>query len=85
MKLVWCKVEEESKDPEPLRMEHFIFPLGTWLIGILLSVLCLIVEIIFHCVRKRQTDVPLAGLGDPGVAQSTKESEVELISDVEDI
>ena len=62
-------------------MEHFIFPLGAWLIGILLSVLCLIVEIIFHCLRRSKTDVPLE---EPGVAQSTPESEDRHNRDFED-
>ena len=76
--------EEEDDDPEPLRMEHFYFPLGTLLIGLLLSVFCLLAEIIFHYLRKSKTDVPLAVLEEPGVAQSNTESEEGHSSDVED-
>ena len=66
-------------------MEHFYFPLGTWLIGLFLSVFCLLAEIIFHCLRKSKTDVPLAVLEEPGVAQSNTESEDGDNSDVGDI
>lgn len=77
--------EEEDEDPKPLRMEHFYFPLGTWLIGLFLSVFCLLAEIIFHCLRKSKTDVPLAVLEEPGVAQSNTETEDGHNSDVGDI
>ena len=77
--------EEEDEDPFPLRMEHFYFPLGTWLIGLFLSVFCLLAEIIFHCLRKPKTDVPLAVLEEPGVAQSNTELEDGHNSDVGDI
>ena len=63
-------------------MEHFYFPLGALLVGILLSLFCFIVEIIFHYLRRSMTDVPLE---EPGVAQSTPESEDEHNSNVEDI
>ena len=62
---VGFKEEEEDDDPEPLRMEHFYFPFGALLIGLLLSVFCLIVEII--CLRKSKTDVPRAVLEEPDV------------------
>ena len=78
-------VEEEDEDPKPLRMEHFYFPLGTWLIGILLSVFCFIVETIFHCLGKSKTNVPTAVHQEPGVNLSIPESEVEHNSDVGDI
>ena len=78
--------EEVYEEPvEPLRMEHFYFPLGTWLIGLFLSVFCLLAEIIFHCLRKSKTDVPLAVLEEPGVAQSNTELEDGHNSDVGDI
>ena len=38
--------------PEPLRMEHFHFPLGLWFVGILISLLFFIAEIIKHRLRK---------------------------------
>ena len=73
--------EEEDDDPKPLRMEHFYFPLGTLLIGLLLSVFCLLAEIFFNCLRKCKTDVSMAGLKEPGVTQS----EDGHSGDVEDI
>ena len=54
---VFFKEEDPDDEPEPLRIEHFYFPLGLLLMGILLSVLCLIVEIIIHCTRKSKTKV----------------------------
>ena len=77
--------EEEDDDPEPLRVEHFYFPLGTLLVGLLLSVFCLLAEIIFNCLRKSKTNVSMAKLEEPGVTQSTTESEVGYSGDVEDI
>ena len=62
---VLFKVEKEEDGPEPLRMEHFYFPLGLWLTGLLLSAFFLLAEIIIHRRRKSQTQV----------AQSTPESE----------
>ena len=79
---VGFKEEEEDDDPEPLRIEHFYFPLGALLIGLLLSVFCFIVEIIFHCLRRSKTDVPLE---EPGVAQSTPELEDGNNRDIVDI
>ena len=79
---VHFKEEELDDEPRPLKMEHFYFPLGALLVGILLSLFCFIVEIIFHYLRRSMTDVPLE---EPGVAQSTPESEDEHNSDVEDI
>ena len=78
---VHFKEEELDDEPKPLKMEHFYFPLGVLLVGILLSVFCFVVEIIFHCLRRSKTDVPLE---EPGVAQSTPESEDRHNSDVED-
>ena len=53
-------------------MEHFHLPLGMWMVGILISLLCFIAEIIKH----RKTNVPEARLEDPTtVTQSTAESE----------
>ena len=49
--------EEEEDEPKPLRMEHFYFPLGLWLVGLLLSAIVLLAEIIIHCRRKSHTDV----------------------------
>ena len=67
--------EKEDDEPEPLRMEHFYFPLGLWVVGILLSVLCLLAELIIHRLRKSKTDIPKARLEEPGVTQSTPQSE----------
>ena len=41
-------VEIETDDPEPLRMEHFHLPLGIWMVGILISLLFFVAEIIKH-------------------------------------
>ena len=59
---------EEDDDPEPLRMEHFYFPGGLWLMGILLSVLGFLAEIVTHRPRKSKSDVPVE---EPGVTQFT--------------
>ena len=67
---VGFKEEPEDDDPEPLRMEHFHLPLGIWMVGILISLLCFIAEIIKH----RKTTVPMASL-EPSVTQTTAESE----------
>ena len=79
------KVEEEDAEPEPLRMEHFYFPLGLWLVGILLSVFCLLAEIIIHRLGKSKTDIPKERLEEPGVTQSTPQSEDGQNSNVEDL
>ena len=75
--------EEPDDEPEPLRMEHFYFPLGLWVVGILLSVLCFIAELIIHRLRKSKTDIPKARLEEPGVTQSTPQSEDGHNSDVD--
>ena len=41
-------VKIETDEPEPLRMEHFLFPLGIWMVGIVISLLFFIAEIIKH-------------------------------------
>ena len=81
MSVVTVHFEEESEDDSigPLRMEHFRLPIGLWLVGLVISVLCLLAEIIYH----RMTDVPIAM--QPRVTQSTPELEVEHNSHVEDI
>ena len=76
--------EEPDDEPEPLRMEHFYFPLGLWLVGILLSVFCLLAEIIIHRLGKSKTDIPNTRLEEPGVTQSTPGSEDGHNSNVED-
>ena len=63
----------EDDGPEPLRMEHFYFPLGLWLAGLLLSAIFLLAEIIIHRRRKSQTEVAM--MRQPSVTQSTPESE----------
>ena len=77
---VGFKAEEEDDNPEPLRMEHFYFPIGLWLVGILLSVFCLLAELFIHRLRKSKTDVPIE---EPDVTQSTPELEVQHNSDVD--
>ena len=77
--------EQPDDDPMPLKREHFYFPLGLWLVGILLSAFCLLAEISIHRLRKSETDIPMARLEEPDVTQSTLESEDGHNSDVEDI
>ena len=59
---VHFKEEPEDDKPEALRMEHFHLPLGMWMVGILISLLCFLAEIIKH----RKTNVPMARL-EPSV------------------
>ena len=63
--------EEPDDDPVPLKMEHFYFPLGMWLVGILLSAVFLLAEIIIHRLRKPKTDIAIAKVEEPSVTQST--------------
>ena len=79
------KEYKEKAKLEPLRMEHFYFPLGLWLVGTLLSVFCLLAEVTIHRLRKSKTDLPKARLEEPGVTQLTPESEDGHISNVENI
>ena len=45
--------EEEEEEPlEPLRMEHFWFPLGLLLGGLVLSTIFFIFEIIIKCMQR---------------------------------
>ena len=55
---VGFKQEPEDDKPEPLKMEHIHLPVGLWCVGTLISLLCLIAEIIIH----RKTDVTIARL-----------------------
>ena len=64
---VGFKEEKEDDDPEPLRMEHFYFPLGLWLGGLILSAIFLLAEIIIHRRRKSKNDVAIAKLEEPKV------------------
>ena len=50
--------EPEDDEPEPLRMEHFYFPLGLWLAGLGLSIIFLLAEISFFswCSRGRTVE-----------------------------
>ena len=69
------KVEEEDAEPEPLRMEHFYFPLGLWLAGLLISAIFLLAEIIIHRRRTSQTEVAMLRLEEPSsVTKSRLES-----------
>ena len=63
------KVEKEDAGPKPLRMEHFYFPLGMWLVGILLSVFSFLAEIIIHRLGKSKTNIP--NTTSPSVTQSS--------------
>ena len=76
---VGLKEEKEDDEPEALRMEHFYFPLGLWLGGLILSAIFLLIEIMLHRRRKSQTDVARARLEEPSVTQSdTEGAEVDL-------
>ena len=44
----------QSDKPQPLAMEHFYFPLGLWLAGIILSTIFLLAEIIFKRLGNQQ-------------------------------
>ena len=70
----------EDDEPEPLRMEHFYFPLGIWLTGHVLSVIFLLAEVFFFncCSKGRNVE---AG----GATQSIPRLEVQHNTDVEDI
>ena len=53
--------EEEDPDdkPEPLEMEHFYFPLGLWLSGLIISLIFLLAEIVLNR-KKQRGNVPMA-------------------------
>ena len=40
------KVEAPDDEPEPLQLEHFYFPLGILVAGVVVSLLCLLAEIV---------------------------------------
>ena len=63
-------------------MEHFYFPLGVLLVGLILSAIILLTELIIHRLRKPKTDTLKARLEEPDVTQSTPESEDGHNSDV---
>ena len=65
---VHYKADIEDDELEPLRMEHFYFPGGLWLMGTVLSVLGFLAEIVTHRPRKSKSDVPVE---EPGVTQFT--------------
>ena len=76
------KEEKEDDDPEPLRMEHFYFPLGLWFGGLILSAIFLLAEIIIHRLRKPKTQILKARMEEPDFTQSRPESEDGHKSDV---
>ena len=46
--------EQEEEEPlEPLRMEHFYFPLLLWTVGLVLSTLAFIAEIVIKRIGER--------------------------------
>ena len=78
--------EPEDDKPEPLEMEHFYFPLGLWLSGLVISAIFLLAEIIVNHRKQSNGDVPMATQEDPRVAQATPQSDVEQNSeDIVDI
>ena len=46
------KQETEADSLQPLRMEHFYFPLGLWFVGTILSAIDLLAEITIKSTRK---------------------------------
>ena len=74
---VGFKEEEENTKPKALEMKHFYFALGMWVVGILLSVFCLLTEIIVHRLS--------LSTEEPGVTQSSPELEDGHNSNVEDL
>ena len=67
-----------SDKPAPLTMEHFHLPIGILIVGLVLSAIFLLAEIIMHC----KTKVSMATQEEPRVSQSTAESEIEHNTDV---
>ena len=65
----------ETDKPEPLEMEHFYFPLGLWMAGLIVSTVFLLAEIIVNRRKQPARDIPMA----------PPEFEVENQSNVEDI
>ena len=45
--------EEEEEPLEPLRMEHFILPLIILAVGLVLSVVTFLAEVIVNCLQRR--------------------------------
>ena len=85
---VGFKQEPEDDEPEPLKMEHIHLPVGLWCVGTLISLLCLIAEIIIH----RKTDVTIARLEseNPGEivlnkCRASRLSDMEGAENIEDI
>ena len=51
---VGFKEEAPDSEPGPLELEHFNFPLGLWLAGLVVSVICLLAEIIIKWRENQQ-------------------------------
>ena len=84
MTVIEVGFEQEKEDDEPkrLKMKHFYFPLGVLLVGLILSAIFLLTEIIIHRLRKPKTDTTKARLEESSVTQSSPESEDGHKSDV---
>ena len=76
----------EDPGPEPLRMEHFRFPLGIWMVGLLISIFCFLAEVIINWISKRKAvrlsdtegaEVDLAVSEVPDKARVTFQQEVQ--------
>ena len=76
---------EENPDdkPEPLEMEHFYFPLGLWLAGLVISLIFLLAEIILNRRKKSKREVPMLTPEESRVTQS--QLEIECNTDADDI
>ena len=72
---VGFKEEPEDPKPEPLEMEHFYFPLGLWGAGLVISVICLLAEIIVYYCRKRSNRDVL--MSTPEVKHNSNVDDIE--------
>merc|ERR1719220_2060841 len=72
---VGFKEEPEDQKPEPLEMEHFYFPLGLWGAGLVISVICLLAEIIVYYCRKRSNRDVL--MSTPEVKHNSNVDDIE--------
>ena len=72
---VLFKEEEEVDKMEPLLMEHFSLPIGMWFVGIVISLLCFLAEIIHH--RKQVSSHPVGDFSEVKTPGRNDPQEVE--------
>ena len=80
---VHFKEEPEDAEPEKLRMEHFYLPLGIWVVGIVISLLCFVAEII---TNRRGKSKNMAMQGHPSETKTSQRSrqDIEDTADTEE-